>query len=264
MFAKRTTLIRERSAVMTKPLHQQIVRSIRRYANAFISKRLEVRTLTGFAAIAIAILMLTEFFAKIATGTRPSLGDSAALTDYISSTATQTLAVIIIDTLLMSCLIIFFAGFRQLIIRARRELSWITDLAFGAGLVFVAITLVGDAMDAGAALDTVGTYAADPSVIRALTEGHMLIFGSIGCIITALITATFAYTTFASRAVPKWTGWVGYSVAVVNLLSVPTVFGGTNATSFFSAGGAGVTMLATFPFLIWVIAVGIVTIRKQT
>jgi hypothetical protein len=249
---------------MSKSPYNRFIRFVRVKADAFISKRLEVRTLTGFAAIAIAILMLTEFFAKIAIGTRPSLGDSAALADYITGTATQTLAVIIIDTLLMSCLIIFFAGFRQLIIRARRDLNWITDLAFGAGLVFVAITLVGDAMDAGAALDTVGYYGADPSVLRALTEGHILIFGSIGCIVTALITATFAYTTFASGAVPKWTGWVGYGVAILNLLSVPTVFGGTSATSLFSAGGAGVTLLATFPFLMWVIAVGIVTIRRQT
>ncbi|TAL15026.1 hypothetical protein EPN95_00770 [Patescibacteria group bacterium] len=249
---------------MKKAYNGRLVRFIRRKANAFISKRLEVRVLTGFAAIAIAILMFTEFLVKIAMGSRPSLGDGAALSDFITNNATQTLAIIIIDTLLMSCLIIFFAGFRQLIIRSKRELSWITDLAFGAGLVFVAVTLVGDAMDAGAALDTVGNYAADPSVLRALTEGHMLLFGSIGCILTALVTATFAYTTFASNAVSKWTGWVGYGVAVLNLLAVPTVFGGTSATSFFSAGGAAVTLLATFPFLAWVIVVGIVTIRKQT
>ncbi|MDB5167592.1 MAG: hypothetical protein JWN26_737 [Candidatus Saccharibacteria bacterium] len=249
---------------MNKAYNSRTLRFIRRKANSFVSKRLEVRTLTGFAAVAIAILMLTEFLVKIAMGTRPSLGDSVALSEFITNNATQTLAIIIIDTLLMSCLIIFFAGFRQLIIRSKRDLNWITDLAFGAGLVFVAVTLVGDAMDAGAALDTVSNYAANPSVLRALTEGHMLLFGSIGCILTALVTATFAYTTFASSAVPKWTGWVGYAVAVLNLLSVLTVFGGTSATSFFSAGGAGVTLLATFPFLSWVIVVGIVTIRKQS
>jgi len=248
---------------MSKVEYGRVARFIRLKANAFISKKLEVRTLTGFAAVAIAILTLTEFFVKISIGMRPSLGDSTALALFITTTSTATLAIITIDTLLMTCLIIFFAGFRQLIIKARRELNWITDLAFGAGLVFVALTLVGDAMDGGAALDTVGTYMADPSVLRALTEGHMLLFGSIGCILTALVTATFAYTTFASKAVPTWTGWVGYAVAVMNLLAVPTVFGGTSATSFVSAGGIGVTLLATFPFLLWVIAVGIVTIRNE-
>lgn len=237
--------------------------SIRMHANAFIKKRLEVQTLTGFAAIAIAILTLTEFFLKLSIGTRPQLGDSDALVLFITNTSTSTLAVIVIDTLLMACLIIFFAGFRQLIIRAKRELNWITDLAFGSGLVFVALTLIGDAMDGGAALDTVSKYGADPSVLRALTEGHMLLFGSIGCILTALVTATFAYTTFASNALPKWTGWVGYSVAIMNLLAVPTVFGGTSPTSFISAGGMGVTLLATFPFLLWIVAIGIVTIKNK-
>lgn len=248
---------------MVKVRYGRVMKFISVKANAFISKKLEVRTLTGFAAAAIAILTLTEFFVKVSIGTRPQLGDSSALVQFINANSTPTLAVIIIDTLLMSCLIIFFAGFRQLIIKANRTLSWITDLAFGAGLVFVALTLIGDAMDGGAALDTVGTYAADPSVLRALTEGHMLLFGSIGCILTALVTATFAYTTFASKAVPTWTGWVGYAVAVMNLLAVPTVFGGTSATSFVSAGGMGVTLLATFPFLLWVVAVGVVTVRNK-
>lgn len=237
--------------------------SVRRHANAFIKKKLEVQTLTGFAAIAIAILTLAEFFIKVSDGTRPSLGNSAALVQFITNSSTSILTIIVIDTLLMACLIIFFAGFRQLIIRAKRELNWITDLAFGSGLVFVAITLIGDAMDGGAALDTIGNYAADPSVLRALTEGHMLLFGSVGCVLTALVTATFSYTTFASGALSKWTGWVGYAVAIANLLAVPTVYGGTSATSFASAGGFGVTLLATFPFLVWVVAIGIVAIRTK-
>jgi hypothetical protein len=207
--------------------------------------------------------MFMEFMLKITMGLRPSLGDDARLVEYISNHAIEILIVIIIDTFLMAFLIIFFAGLRQLIIKSNKNLSWIADLAFGAGMVFVAITLVGDSMDAGSALNTIGGYGADPSVLRALTEGHMLLFGSIGCILIALIISAFSYATFASNAVPKWTGWVGYGVAVLNLLSILTVFGGTNASSFFSAGGTGVTLLATFPFLAWVIIVGIVTIRKQ-
>lgn len=242
---------------------ERVKQFIESKAAAFLALQVEVRKLTGFAAIAIALLMLTEFTIKMTMGSRPSLGDSVALVEFISHHANWILVVIVVDTFLMACLIIFFAGLRQLIIRSSKKLSWIADLAFGAGLVFVATTLTGDSMDAGAALNTVGKYAADPSVLRALTEGHMLLFGSIGCVLIALITAAFSYATFASNAVPKWTGWVGYGVAVVNLLSIPTVFGGTEASAFFSAGGAAVTLLATFPFLAWVIIVGIVTIRRQ-
>lgn len=237
-------------------------KSLRNIVRILTTTRLEVRTLTGFAAIAVAILTLAEFLLKVSTGTRPSLGNNEELVTFITTHASTTLTVVIIDTLLMCCLIIFFAGFRQLIIRARRDLAWITDLAFGAGLVFVTVTLIGDAMDGGAALDTVNSYIPDAIVIRTLTEGHMLMFGSVGCILIALVSATFAYTTFASGAVPKWTGWIGYAVALMNLLAIPTVFGNTDPTNFVSAGGMAVTLLATFPFLLWVITVGIVTIRR--
>lgn len=248
---------------MSHHLRRRFIYYIVRKNDEFIHQKPDVRKLTAYAAGAIALLTLSEFFVKITEGTRPALNSGEELISFITSNSTQTLVVIIIDTLLMACLIIFFAGFRQIIIKARRDLNWITDLAFGAGLVFVAVTLVGDAMDAGAALDAAGSYPADASVIRALTEGHMLLFGSIGCVLIALITSTFAYTTFASRAVPRWTAWVGYSVAVTSLLAVPTVFGGTSTTAFGSAAGIGVTLLATFPFLIWVVAVGIVTLKNE-
>ena len=65
------------------------------------------------------------------------------------------------------------------------------DLGYGAGLIFVAVTLVGDAMDGGGALDTVKQQA-DGTVIRALTEGHILMFGSIGCVMTALVIVAAA------------------------------------------------------------------------
>lgn len=237
-------------------------RSLRNIVRILTTTQLEVRTLTGFAAIAVAILTLAEFLLKLPMETRPSLGSNEELVSFITTHASTTLTVVIVDTLLMSCLIIFFAGFRQLIIKARRDLAWITDLAFGAGLVFVTVTLIGDAMDGGAALDTVNSYLPDATVIRTLTEGHMLMFGSIGCILIALVSATFAYTTFASRAVPRWTGWIGYAVALMNLLAIPTVFGDTDPKNFFSAGGMAVTLLATFPFLLWVITVGIVTLRR--
>jgi hypothetical protein len=90
----------------------------------------------------------------------------------------------------------------------------------------------------GTALDTVGAPA-DPSVLRALTEGHMVMFGSIGCVLLALVAAASGYVTFASGALPNWTGWVAYAVALLNLIAVPTMFGGKSDTSFVSAGGTG-------------------------
>ena len=78
-------------------------------------------------------------------------------------------------------------------------MQWVADLAYGAGLVFVAVTLVGDAMEAGTALDVTG-MTGDYSVLRALTVGHTILFGSIGCVLTALVAAASAYVTLGSEA----------------------------------------------------------------
>jgi hypothetical protein len=222
----------------------------------------DVRFWTGLAASAVAALLLAEFIVRAVMGPRPPLTDGAALAAFMTRNSTHTLIIVMIDTILMVCVIVFLAGFRQLITHARHELQWVADLAFGAGLVFVGITLVGDAMEAGSALDA-SDGAPDPSVLRALTEGHMLMFGSTGCVLIALIAAASGYVTFASGALPRWTGWVAYAVAVLNLLALPTMFGGTSDRSFVSAGGVGVAVFATFPWLAWVIAVGIVTIRSR-
>ncbi len=199
----------------------------------------DVRRWTGIAAVAVAALLLAEFIVRESMGARPPVDQSQDLIDFMARAHNQTLVIIVIDTVLMAFLIVFLGGFRQLITQARPDLEWIADLAFGAGLVFVGVTLVGDAMEGGAALDTVGGHA-DASVIRALTEGHMIMFGSTGCVLLALVAAASGYVTFASDALPSWTGWVAYATAILNVLAVPTIFGGTSDTSFVSAGAVGV------------------------
>jgi hypothetical protein len=222
----------------------------------------DVRLTTGASAIVVAVLTVAEFLVQAAAGARPALDDEAALAEFQTRTSMQTLNIILLDTFLMAFLIVFLAGFRQLITHAQADLQWVADLAFGAGIAFVTVTLVGDAMEGGGALDTMGATP-DPSVIRALTEGHMLMFGSIGCVLTALVAGASGYVTFVSGALPRWTGWIAYAVAVLNIAAVFTMFGGTSSTSLFSAGGSGTALFATFPWLVWVVAVGFVTIRDR-
>lgn len=219
----------------------------------------DVRRWTGIAAIVVAALMITEFTVRISMGDRPDLDEAEALGEFIQRTALQALLVIMIDLFLMTSMIVLLAGFRQIITHARRDLQWIADLAFGAGLVFVTVTLIGDSMNGGAALDTIGMEP-DPSAIRALTEGYTLMFGATGCVLIALICGAGGYVTLASGALPRWTGWVAIAVSITSVLVVPTMFNGTSTADPFSAGGVVVTVFATFPFFAWSVAVGIVTI----
>jgi hypothetical protein len=223
----------------------------------------DVRLWTGLSAIAVAVLTVAEFLVQVLlVGARPALDDSAALAAFMARTANQTLFTILIDTFLMAALLVFLGGFRQIITHTRPDLQWVANIAYGAGVLFIAVTLVGDGMEGGTALDTIG-LTPDPSSLRALTVGHTLLFGSIGCTLNALIAAASGYVILASGALPAWTGWIAYAVAGLNLLSVPTMFGGTSPDSFFAAGGAATAMLATFPWLVWVVCVGFVSIRDR-
>lgn len=216
----------------------------------------------GIAALAVAVLLILEFTIRTSMGPRPDLDDPVNLADFVERTNNLTLTIILIDTLMMAALIVFMSGFREVITKAHSELTWIANIVFGAGIAFVTITLVGDSLEAGGALDTVGSNP-EPIAIRALTEGYMPLFGPMGAVLIALIAAASGYASIASGALPKWTGYFSYAVAIVNIAAAPTIYGGTNDRDFYSVGGWGVAAFATFPWLAWVIVVGVVAIRSR-
>ena len=218
---------------------------------------------TGAAAIGVAVLTATEFVIRqIAVGPRPGLDQVAALVEFNRRTSAGTLGGILTDTFLMAVIIVFLSGFRQLIVQSRHDLQWIADIAFSAGIAYVVVTLVGDGLEGGAALDAT-VDGGNGTVIRALTVGHALFFGSIGCVCTALVSFASGYITLISGALPRWTGWLAIAVAIPNLVLVGTAFGGTDDTSFRAAGGWGSVALGTLPWLIWVVSVGFVLIRDR-
>jgi len=223
----------------------------------------DVRRWTGIAAIVVAVLLSVEFLLHQLIGPRPELDQSAALVDFFVEHHNQMLLIVLIDTILMASIVVFLAGFRQIITHARHDLQWISDVGFGAGLVFVAVTLVGDAMEAGSALDVVNLVP-DASAIRALTEGHAVMFGATGCVLLAVVSASSGYVVIASRVLPRWSGIIAWIVAVLQVFGLSTIFGGTSDRDWLSSGGVGVTVTATFPWVAWVVVVGIVTIQGHT
>jgi hypothetical protein len=222
----------------------------------------DVRRWTGVSALVVAAALLAEVVAKLTMGIRPELDQSDALIEWALGARAATITVILIDTVLMTFLIVFLGSFRQLVTQRRPDVEWICDVMVGAGLVFIAVTLVGDALEGGIALDVMGLEP-DPSVIRGLIEGHTLMFGSIGAILLALVSATGAYLTFLSGVVPRWTGVLAAVTAASNLVWAPAAFGGTSPTNFAAAGGFGNAVMAIFPWLVWVVCVGITTVRGE-
>ena len=135
-------------------------------------------------------------------------------------------------------LMVFMAGFRQVIIQKAHEQEWLATLFFGIGLVYSALTLVSDSITGGVGLDAIGG-SPDPTAIRALTESTILMFGSVGLILIAAMLFLAGYLTFSTGALPKWTGWVAFLAAILNFAFIPSMYFGNNPQGFYTASGWG-------------------------
>jgi hypothetical protein len=223
---------------------------VQRWAGAF-----------GVAGFVVFLVALPLYF----VGPQPMarLEDSILFSDSVSRASTLILTrTTLADPLIMACLLVFLAGFRHLIRQARPDYEWVGTLVFGAGLVVITLELAGDALQGGAALDT--SVKADPSVVRGLIEGSFVFYGAIGLIMSALLLATAGYATIATGVLPRWTGWVAYAAAIVNLVAAPSIYGGTNYTGFYTASGY-VTFIAQGAMVIWflIASVSMLVVKRE-
>ena len=217
---------------------------------------LKVRRLTGAFGLAIVALNWAMFPLYLIPGTPPPFQDTASYSAYWTNNSGLVLTRVLLDILECACLLVFAAGLRHLIRQARSDYEWVGTLAFGAFLASSTVTLVAASLEGGQALDTVGGLA-DPTAIRALGEGYILIYQSIGCILIALFSAAVGYATLGTGVLPKWTGWVAYAAAVLNLVAVPL------GLSIAPAAVVAVAVIADFPLQIWLLIVSILMIRKR-
>jgi hypothetical protein len=223
-----------------------------------------MRRMTGAFGLASVGIWLAIF--PLYTMQPPaSLYDGAATAQALFTIRNIVFTRILLGLGLYVTLMVFAVGFRDLIRRADAEYEWVGTLCVVAMAVWGGVTLVANGLEGGAALDTLGGNA-DPSVVRALTMGYLLIYnGSIAFVVTALFLAVAGYATFATRILPRWTGWLAYAATVLCVMSIPAIFGGpADPAGFYNAGGWGPALAANFPPLLWFLAVSILLLRKRT
>jgi len=213
----------------------------------------------GVAGFIVFLVALPLYF--IGMGPAARLEDTAQFSAMVTRTNTFILIrATLADPLIMVGLLVFLAGFRHLIKQARPDYEWISTLIFGVGLIVVTLALVGDGLEAGAALDT--WVNADPTVVRGLMEGSFPIYGAIGLIMSALLLASAGYATLGTGVLHRWTGWFAYIAAVVSLAAAPSILGGTNITGFYTASGYA-PFVAQAAMLIWFLVASVSAITKR-
>ncbi|MER6999943.1 hypothetical protein [Streptomyces sp. NPDC000410] len=175
--------------------------------------------------------------------------------------ASNVLTRILLNLFVCAGLLVFLTGFRQLLRRsAPPERAWAADLAHTAGIVYVVATLVSNSLEAGVVFGANGTPV-DPTIDGPLADGHTLLYGSIGRLLTALFLAATGHVLARSALLPRWATPSAYILAAVNLAFVPSLYFGTDPARFHSAIGWGTTAAVAGLLLYWICAVGIALLR---
>jgi len=218
---------------------------------------------SGICSLAAIALFFVEFpFYVVRTGFR-GVTDAAGLVDYTAANGTNIMICVFFDFVILTLITIFLAGFHHLIRRADAQYEWLGMVVFGVGLVYITLTFVADLLQAATVVD-VRTTPANSIIIRAMTESMFLMYGSGALFLMALMMAVAGYAGVASRALPPWSGWVGYICALACLAFVPSMFvGRPDLMRFYNPAGWGPEAIASgFPLAAWMIVVGILMIRK--
>jgi hypothetical protein len=218
---------------------------------------------TGISAIAVVVFTWAQFPLWM-VGHAPSVYDGVGFGRHLLAIRTVAFTRILLDQGIYVAIMVFAAGFRHLIRKAREECEWAGTLVFGSAVVWIAITLVADGLEGGAVLDSLSGRA-DGSAVRALIEGTLLIYnGSIAFAITGMFLGAAAYATLATGVLPRWTGWIAWVGAALCAICIPAMYAGpVDPSRFYNAGGWGPAIIANFPPLIWFLVVGILMVRRS-
>ena len=224
----------------------------------------KIYRLTGIVALACIATFFIEFPFYLVRSNVPGLAESSKYPDYAARNATNIMSCIFLDLIILSLIMVFFAGVRHLIRQANPQHEWLASLFFGVGLVYVTLTFVADSLQASIVIDAFD-LPADGVIMRAMTESTLLLYGSIALWLMAFFMVILSCVTQLSGILPKWSAWVGYACALVELAFVPTMF--VHHVDFFglyNPACLGAQAFANgFPLAVWMIVVGILMIRKS-
>jgi len=169
---------------------------------------------------------------------------------------------VLISIIGSSALVVFFVGFRLVLLQRSRDLEWAATLVMVSGLMWQTFGLVAKSLEAGTVL--VSSVPIESARFGILAPGQFLLWGSIGRAMVTLLLAGSGIAILRGHAMPKWFGQLAWVLALVNLAFVPSIFFGSDSTHFYSANGWGTT--ATIPGLVvcWILAGSVILVRTPT
>ena len=141
--------------------------------------------------------------------------------------------------------LVFVAGLRSVLRRAEGDPGTLSNLVFGAGVVFTAVWSVSAAALASVAyaVEVSGARVSNPDLVTVLPSlgGLLLLLG--GGFAGILLLAATSILIFRTGVLPRWLAWFGIIVAIALVFDV--------------------TYMNILPLVAWVLGASIALLRRQ-
>jgi hypothetical protein len=163
---------------------------------------------------------------------------------------------------MFACLaLIFFAtGLRGIILRANPVDESYGTIVLVLGLTYALLILVADSLQVGSVW--LSKTPIDPTLAESGGIGAMLIYGPIARLVSATFLVVAGKTITAIGIAPPYIKWSAYTISIVHIALIPTIFNMTNPNDFYSTNGWNIPVAGGL-FLFWVLSVSIVLIRAK-
>ena len=201
------------------------------------------RRFTGFSCLAAAVAVIVEVPLYFVYDGPPP--------DW------NVLARILIGILALGCLLLFTAGFRELVKAVSPRDEWAGGIASAAGLAYVVVTLVSSGLEAGAVI--AADHPIDPTIS---VSGTYVLYGSIDRMLLAIFLTAVGYAIARTRVLPTWTSRSAYVLAAVNVVFIPSMFFGNKPAFFYAANGWGTTASMGAVLSYWLLALSVSVLRS--
>jgi hypothetical protein len=216
---------------------------------------------TGTAGIVTTVLQVIAFGVFAAAGTPTGVDTANGVVKYMrhGSGAIETSALLFFVA--FGLLFVFLGGLRAMIVAASPRLDYLGTAVFGLGATGNILGYVSLGILAAAAVNAAGTP--DAPAVHAMFVAAGVIGGAPSAIALGLFLGVSGSALSTSAILPRWTVWISWVAAVLVLATAPALYGGDNASAFYTANGF-VTLLALLPLYVWTTAVSIAILRKAS
>jgi hypothetical protein len=157
-------------------------------------------------------------------------------------------------------LIFFVTGFRGIILKDNTENESYGTIVLVLGLTYALLLLVADALQVGSVWNSKSPI--DPTLAESGGIGAMLIYGPMARLLSATFLVVAGKTITAIGIAPPWIKWLAYTISILHIALIPTIFNMTNPTEFYSTNGWNIPVAGGL-FLFWVLFVSIFLIRAK-